>query len=495
MYLRFLVFMKKEFFFNIFILIVANLLIKPLYILWIDIKVQNIVGPNTYGLYLSLLSICFIFQIIADPGILNYNTTFISSNRQRLKERFGVMLGLKLTLAILFLLAIAIFSKIMHYNPFMVGLIKYVALNVVLLSMLLYLRSNVSSLGYYRWDSMFSILDKFLVILFSCYLIYFYSGRAQFTIYWFVWAQTAAYLVSILLVLGFTHLKAVKLDLRFDFKYFKKILKKSLPFAWLLFLMTMYTRVDAFMLERLLPDNGYQAGVYASAFRFFDAGNAFASLLGVLLLPMFSYMISKNVKVEINGLIKSGSQLIWVFGVCGIIACCVWSDEIMQTFYPAYYTPSYGTVFRLLIIGLLPLSLGYIFGTALTAKKELSKLNTMAFLGVIFNIILNYFLILNRGAEGAAMATLVTQTLMIIIQIYFVVQIFDFKMRAPFLMRALLYLAFSLSISFLIKEYSFLHFWINFVFAIIISIFAALLLNILPWDSLKSIMLKKVAKK
>ena len=65
------------------------------------------------------------------------------------------------------------------------------------------------------------------------------------------------------------------------------ILRKSFPYALLILLMGFYYRTDGIMLERMLENGAYEAGVYAQAFRFFEAGNMLAYLFGVLLFPMF----------------------------------------------------------------------------------------------------------------------------------------------------------------------------------------------------------------
>ena len=69
----------------------------------------------------------------------------------------------------------------------------------------------------------------------------------------------------------------------------------------------------------------------------------------------------------------------------------------------------------------------YIFGTLLTANGDLNKLNKIAFIGVVINIFLNYFLINSEGAFGASLASLFTQMITAIAQIYLSFKIFNLK--------------------------------------------------------------------
>ena len=69
--------MKNKFFSNLVLILFLNMVIKPLYILGIDAEILKITeynNPGAYGTYFSLLNLTFIFNIILDLGINNFNT-------------------------------------------------------------------------------------------------------------------------------------------------------------------------------------------------------------------------------------------------------------------------------------------------------------------------------------------------------------------------------------------------------------------------------------
>ena len=88
--------MNREFLLNISFLILINVIIKPFYILAIEVNVQNSVGPEAYGSYFALFNFCFLFQIINDLGIQNYNSRNIAQNHNQLPYNLGRILGLKI---------------------------------------------------------------------------------------------------------------------------------------------------------------------------------------------------------------------------------------------------------------------------------------------------------------------------------------------------------------------------------------------------------------
>lgn len=184
------------------------------------------------------------------------------------------------------------------------------------------------------------------------------------------------------------------------------ILWKSLPFALLALLMGIYYRIDAVMIERMLPDGALQAGIYAASFRLLDAVNMFGFLFATLLLPMFAHMIRRNESVK--NLVKFSAELIFVMSVIVSVNCWFFRSEIMSLLY--HQTDGYWSkIFGWLMLNFIPMSSIYIFGTLLTAKGSLKTLNFIALGGMVMNVVLNLFLIPKHGAFGATIATLITQ--------------------------------------------------------------------------------------
>ncbi|NRA49561.1 MAG: oligosaccharide flippase family protein [Phaeodactylibacter sp.] len=94
--------MKREFLINIIFLLTANLLIKPFYLFGIDRTVQNTVEGDGYGLYFTLFNFTFIFQIVNDFGIQNFNNRNIAQHRHLIDKYFPNILVLKAGLGIVF---------------------------------------------------------------------------------------------------------------------------------------------------------------------------------------------------------------------------------------------------------------------------------------------------------------------------------------------------------------------------------------------------------
>ena len=92
--------MKREFLLNILFLVFINLLIKPFFIFGIDLTVQNRAPEGDYGLYFTLLNFTYIFQIVNDFGIQNFNNRTLSQHPQLLPKYFPNLLFLKFWLSL-----------------------------------------------------------------------------------------------------------------------------------------------------------------------------------------------------------------------------------------------------------------------------------------------------------------------------------------------------------------------------------------------------------
>jgi O-antigen/teichoic acid export membrane protein len=90
--------MQKKFISNLVLMLVLNLLIKPIAIFGIDATVQNKVGASNYGIYFSLLNLTFLFNIILDLGINNFTTKNIAQYPHIVSRYMGKLLSFRLLL-------------------------------------------------------------------------------------------------------------------------------------------------------------------------------------------------------------------------------------------------------------------------------------------------------------------------------------------------------------------------------------------------------------
>jgi len=474
--------LSKKFIQNLIFLILLNVIIKPVWIFAIDRNIQNIVGASEYGFYISLFNFSLIFNILADFGLTHFNTKNISQNKQLLTKHFQYFITIKFFLVLIYAFITFLFAYFTNYSQKQIYFLIILVLNQAILSFILYFRSNISALQLFKTDSIISIIDKLLLIIICAFLMF--KFKDEFKIIWLVYAQTISYIFVLIVSFLVVNKHSRKLRLNFNFGFLLVIIKKSSPFALLIFLMTIYTRIDSIMLERMLENGSLYSGIYAQAFRIIDAFSMFAFLFAALLLPIFSKMLKE--KQDVSEILKISSVLLFISLIIGIIPIILYSENIMQMLYNEYYMRSF-VVLNKLLIGFFGIAAIYIFGTLLTANGNLKFLNIVSLIGAILNIILNIILIPHYKANGAAFSSMTTQILMAISQIILVIKIFRIKVNYKILLKFIGFIIFILFQNILIK-YLVSNYMYAFFLMIFCSIFFVFVFKIIKFKMIKELL-------
>ncbi|MFT4602905.1 MAG: O-antigen/teichoic acid export membrane protein [Arenicella sp.] len=416
--------MKGKFLSSLFLLVVLNLLVKPFYILGIDAEVQNRVGEEVYGNYYALLNFSFLLNILLDLGITNYNTRNIAQHPQLLAKHFYKILSLRFALFGLYATFTLLSGALMGYNSNEFYILSILLVNQFLVAIIQFSRSNFAGLHLFKTDALISVLDRSLLIIFVSILLWTNWVGDTFQIEWFIYAQTLAYgITAIVSVTALSkRIEQIKIGIKKTFSLV--LLRQSLPYALLIFLMMMYNRIDAVMLERMLDDGDTQAGIYAQGFRILDAVNMFALLFAGLLLPIFARLIKK--KEDISEMMYLAFRILVGISIVVSLVLFFHGSGLIKARYDSATWESVMS-FSLLILSFVPVAITYVFGTLLTANGSLKQLNYMALFGLVLNIVLNAILIEDYKVIGAAGATLITQSITAVIQLILVYRILKVK--------------------------------------------------------------------
>jgi len=346
-----------------------------------------------------------------------------------------------------------------------------VGINFFLASVYVFIKSHFPALGKYKEESFYSVLDKLLMMLFLGFQIYILK---ELSIENFILSISCAYLIAIGIALRSLN-KVSPIRLRFSFWEVKDILRYSAGFALIGLFMGLYNRMDGVMLERLVDDGGYSAGVYAAGYRILDAANMFALLFASLLLPMFANLLIKD--KDVTPLVTQAAQMMLVICVTIISAGYFYADEIMSFIYTDK-AALYGSSFQILIISFFGIGMSYVFGTLITAGGRLLSFNFLLFIGICINWYFNLKWIPEETALGAAKATLITQIFMMIGQIYLVVTGFKYKLKPIEIIKILGFLVFAAAVSYGFNTLE-LNWMIKLISSSIIIIVASFLIGLI----------------
>lgn len=466
--------LKKYFITNISIMLILNLLVKPVWIFLIDRNVQLKLGNEEYGLYTAIVSLTIIFNILLDLGITNYNNKQLAAQKNNFHSIFPNIIIAKLFLSLAYFVVIISAAFVLNYSGRAIELIILLGFVQVLNSLLLYLRSNVSAHQDFVYDSIFSILDKLLMIVLCSFMLFSHFVN-QFTIEWFIYAQLAAYFTScfittIFIIFRYGKFKVGKIKLALVFQ----ICKQSLPYAMLILMMAIYMRIDSLMLERM--DSAYETGLYVEAFRILDASNMIAFLFAGILLPMFSRMLSQQYNIE--GIVTTSTNLMLGASLALVSFCTIYASDIMQMLYHRNHQNT-EWIFIWVIAAFPAYCLMYIYSTLLTANGNIFLLIKIAFIGSVGAIAGNYFLIPHFHAQGVAIVSGVVEWSVALLYIFYCIKIFKLSVSFIRIIKFVILFLVLFVINMILHYYGF-HMIIAAIFNIITFLILVYALRI--WD-------------
>jgi O-antigen/teichoic acid export membrane protein len=397
---------QKKFIQDVAFVQVLNIAVKAIWILFIDRAVQNSVQGQDYGRYFSLLAFSILFIIFLDLGLNNMNSRKVATDKSFFHKNFFNLLRVKGILSLLYLLLMALIAWMLGYQQDDIFLLLPLGLMQVFISFNAYLRSNLAAFEYFKLDGAFAVMDRALVVVVCGLLLVIPSWNSYLNINAFVYIQLAAVCLVTVFLMRKNHGMRRGLADAFTWNLPKEMMRAALPFALLAALMSIYTRIDAVMLKASLGDAASDA--YAMGYRLLDAGNMIAVLLAGILLPMFSSRIEDGPMLQ--KLSSVSMRLLLIPGLMVVGVSIFYGQEIIDLMYPDKSTLETVAAFKVLISCFIPISLIYIFGTLLTAKKNLKFLNFLAAICVVLNMLLNWVWIPELGIKGASWATFITQS-------------------------------------------------------------------------------------
>jgi len=421
----FFVVLKRAFLGNLFFLQALNWLIKPVWIFFIEVAVQNNLGDALYGKYYGIFGLALLFNILLDFGLNNYTAAKVASAAEQAVPKG--LFGMRMWLALSYVLITAIFGLVQHMDIRFLGL---VILNQVLAGFTLYFRAILQGRHLFKTDSIASVADRLAAVALLSWLIVGSGLSGEEGLFCFLLAQTAGYAVSLFFSWFYSRKQEDSATMISQAEGFS-LLSSMRWFAVLSLCMAVFTRLDTQMLRYLAPGGEAEVGQYARSFRFLDAALIFSSLISSQLLPLFSRMISRNEPTD--GLLWLNVRIVLFVALPLLFTAIFFAPPLLGLFYAgpgkAGFTASDATAFGRLMACFLPMAMVHIFGTWLTAAGELKKLGLLAMICVLVNAGLNSWLIPLQGLSGAAMAGLITQTLFVIICIYWVIQRSSFSLK------------------------------------------------------------------
>lgn len=190
--------------------------------------------------------------------------------------------------------------------------------------------------------------------------------------------------------------------------------------------MQVYTVLDKTMIGNILGDMN-QVGNYEQSQKIIKMSLTVVTALGTVVSPRIANIIANNNKDEVKEHLKRSFRFVWMIGIpitFGIIAV---AETLVTWFLGDGYEQSV-TLIRIGALLIMAIGLNNVAGMQylIPAKKQDIYTKSVV-IGAIFNFILNMALIRILNAEGAIIASVLAEFIILFIQLYCIRKEIDIK--------------------------------------------------------------------
>lgn len=371
---------------------------------------SRVLGAEGIGIQSYTASIQYIFLLVASLGTLSYGSREISMHRENVNERSKLFWEIELMvicttgIALIGWVILCLFST--RYKIF------YCVLAIGIFANMFDITWFFNGLEQFKLTVVRNSAFKIFGIVLLFVLI---KSSDDLLLYIFITAVTS--LLSNLSLWPYMKRYLVRIDFRK--LSFRRHFRETFVYFIPTIASSVYTVLDKTLLG-LITSDATQNGYYQQAEKIINLAKsvvftALNSIVGV----RNAFLFSEKRFSEIHEKIKTSFNYIFFMG----FGCCFGIMGVARTFVPVFFGDGYNQVIGLLyifapIIVIVGISncLGSQYYTPCGRRKESTN---YLIVGSVINLILNILLIPQFGAEGAAIASVIAETVVSILYVRF----------------------------------------------------------------------------
>lgn len=263
----------------------------------------------------------------------------------------------------------------------------------------------------------------------------------------------------------------------------------------------IYVMIDTTMLG-LFCDNT-TVGCYSNAMKLTRTVNTMAAAIGAVLLPRLSSIFQKNDKKQFNDLVNSGIQIMLMVAIPASVGMILLSEEIIYVFFGMSFTDAIPILRILALMVPVVVCNTLLGGQVLVTTNMESKYVISVTLASIVNVCLNALFIPRYGAPSAAVASLISEIIDLVLYLWFTRE----YIRLKFSIRYVTSMGIPLIIFIIISKFGISKIEMNYIVFLIINVMTCLIVYfgvglilkndamVLVFQKIRSIILKKTAQK
>jgi O-antigen/teichoic acid export membrane protein len=372
-------------------------------------------GSADYGRLYLAISITMIFQMLIEFGGSYLIVKEVSRRREETPSILVHSLAIRLIMWLISIVAMIALAYFARYSFTVTVLIMIFGISKLWEGAGKVLSSCFQGFEMMQYPALGTITERILVAL--CGVIALLLGAHSIVIA-IIWVASS--LLNFGVVVKFAR-RIVSYLPQVHWNDVKILTKASVPyFLWSVFAVVYY-RVDAIMLSLMAPE--VVVGWYGAAYRFFDILMFLPSIFSTAMFPILSKLWGKD-NDSLSSMTHKSLEFMLLAGIPISVLAFAGAEHIIGLFFGLQeYGPSV-ILLRIFSVGLLLVYIDFILISTLVASDRHRQWTIAALVAMVINPVLNYFMIpftqmhFGNGGIGAAIATLITELLVMCMALY-----------------------------------------------------------------------------
>ncbi|MDP8248113.1 MAG: flippase [Candidatus Tritonobacter lacicola] len=392
---------------NTFLLVIARLTGQLSSLVYFAV-IAHFLGVRDFGTYALIMALYAIFQMLSFFGMHNYLVREVSRDKEKAGAYLANSILAKLFLVIPVFVIMVASVHFLNYPPIVIRCT--LALGIALLMDTL---SHVFDSFFQAYERMgfltlISFLTSCVILAAGCSVLYF-GGGVMALVWVFIFSRGFYFVISFL----FLYRYIVRPRVTFELSAVRAILRATTVFAGASILAALFQRVDTIMISKFWGEG--EVGLYNAAYKLMQSGWIFILAFMVSVYPIFSRHYSEG-KAGISNIFSlSVKCLVSLFLPVAVIASIL-SVPIITTVFGEEFTAS-AAILAIIVWALIPFSVEQASGRVLFAAGEQRIVLRTLVIGTLSNVVLNLLLIPRYMAIGAAVATVASISVVMVLNL------------------------------------------------------------------------------
>ena len=389
-------------------LLVSQIIASVCGFIW-TILMARYLGVERYGIFGFATSFTAILVIIVDLGISTHIVRHIATDYDSAPKYLGNAIPLKVIFSIACTIITLIALIIMNVDELVIKVTLLFTLEMIIKSYVNLFNGSFQAFEEGKYQGIGNTILHLILLVFIIIAIFTDLGLYGIAVS-YILANAIAFTYEYLMLTK--HVTKPKYEL--DKEFCKKITLLSIPFAVTGLLYTIYYSIDIVMLTNMV--GSYATGIYNATYKLISVLTLFYSVYTAVIFPVMSRYYKNDESLLLISFEKSIKYLMLVI-IPLAVATAFYSADVMHLIYGQSYKGG-ASVLSILIWTVCLLFISGACNSLLNASHKEVSVTKIYAIAAVFNVVLNFFMIPHFSYDGAAITTVLSDILIVVIQAY-----------------------------------------------------------------------------